>query len=356
MKFHLDTEQIAIQDSLLGVCQSVLSREALLEFLDSGQDHHAESWQAIMELGLGGLLVPEEQGGVGLGLLEAAISMEVLGKRAAPGPVLGQLLLGVLSERMKEKGIDPNIITGLISGERIATCAFGGGWTPESWEVVFDDQSLSGDVEFVPSGQSADVILVGTKGGGLALITERTNIEAFQYASTDRTRLMSRLTFADTPAIELCAPGDDLVQRIFDAALILMAADALGGAQHCVDLSVEYAMEREQFGQPIGKFQAVKHQLATMAMGAESARSLVWYATYAWDQDLPDASRVAALAKAHLCDRYVEIARDAVAVHGGIGYTWEYGLNIWFRRSIHDAAFLGASSLHRARAADLAGW
>lgn len=154
----------------------------------------------------------------------------------------------------------------------------------------------------------------------------------------------------------LFAPGDPFVARIFDAALVLLAADALGGAQYCVDLSVGYAGEREQFGQPIGRFQALKHQLAQMALEVEPSRALVWYAGYAHDAGLPDASRAAAIAKAHLADRFVSVARAAIAAHGGIGYTWEYGLNNWFRRSMFDRAYLGSPAVHRARAADLAGW
>src|SRR6202012_2509545 len=146
------------------------------------------------------------------------------------------------------------------------------------------------------------------------------------------------------------------VAAIYDAALVLMAADALGGAQYCADLSVGYAKEREQFGQPIGRRQALKHQLATMALEVEPARALMWYAGYAWDAGQPDAPRAVAMAKAHIADRFVSVARAAIAAHGGIGYTWEYGLSGWFRRSLFDRAYLGSPSLHRARAAELAGW
>jgi alkylation response protein AidB-like acyl-CoA dehydrogenase len=130
----------------------------------------------------------------------------------------------------------------------------------------------------------------------------------------------------------------------------------LGGAQHCTDVSVSYAKEREQFGQPIGRFQGLKHQLAHMALDVEPARALLWYAAYAWDAQLPDVSRAAAMAKAHLCEVYTRTTRAAIAAHGGIGYTWEYGLNYWFRRSIANRAWLGSPAEHRARAADLAGW
>jgi len=136
-----------------------------------------------------------------------------------------------------------------------------------------------------------------------------------------------------------------MVQRIRDAALVLIAADALGGAQHCTHLSVDYAKTREQFGQPIGRFQGLKHQLAHMALDVEPSRAQVWYAAYAWDAELPDATRAAAMAKAHLCEVYTRTTRAAIAAHGGIGYTWEYGLNYWFRRSVLDRAWLGMAWL-----------
>lgn len=355
MRFHPDSDQIAIQDSLSGVINDTVPRDVLMSFIDSGSDHHETSWRAIMQLGLGGLVIPEALGGIGLGLFEASLCAETLGYTATPGSIIGQTLLGTLSERIKNSDTELPF-SKLISGDELATFAFGGDGAPESWTVDFKDGKLNGDVDFVPSGEISKLILVGTSGGGLALATTRKGITSEKHPVTDRTRSLSKLTFADTPAVEVCAAGDELAQRVFDAALILLAADALGGAQFCVDTSVSYAKEREQFGQLIGQFQAMKHQLATMAMGVESARAMVWYAAYAWDQELADARRVAALTKAHLCDRGVETARAAIAAHGGIGYTWEYGLNIWFRRSLSNSALLGSPSFHRARAADLAEW
>ena len=121
-------------------------------------------------------------------------------------------------------------------------------------------------------------------------------------------------------------------------------------------MSVAYAKEREQFGVTIGHFQALKHQLANMALEIEPARGLYWYAAHAFDHIREEAERAAALAKAHITDRAMQIARDAVEVHGGIGFTWECDVQIWFKRAIFDRAFLGIPSLHRERAAQLAGW
>src|SRR6202012_4997780 len=158
------------------------------------------------------------------------------------------------------------------------------------------------------------------------------------------------------PATVICGPNAPAGRRVLDAALVFLAADALGGAEQCLSMAVDYAKTREQFGVVIGQFQALKHQLANMALEVEPSRALVWYAAYAWDSQLPDTSRSAALTKAHLADRFVSVARAAVQAHGGIGYTWEYDLQLWFKRSLFDRAYLGAPSLHRERAAAMAGW
>ena len=201
---------------------------------------------------------------------------------------------------------------------------------------------VSGVVKFVPSAPSAGVFLVGLAGGRLALVEAGEGVTVELHSSIDRTRRMAQVTFANAPAVLL----DTDVAAVIDAGLVLTAADALGGAQKALDMSVAYAKERQQFGQPIGRFQGLKHQLATMALEVEPARALVWYAAYAFDAGLEDARRVAAIAKAHLTDRFVSVIRAAVAAHGGIGYTWEYDLSVWVRRSFYDRAFLGLSLIH----------
>ncbi|MDO7842063.1 acyl-CoA dehydrogenase family protein [Sphingomonas immobilis] len=351
MKFHPSEEQVAIQDAVRGTLADVWPKERVEKFVDGEADFDPESWQALMALGLGGLLLPEDQGGAGLGLLDAAMVVEVAGQAAAAGPLGAQMLAAAIVARSTNDAAKAHL-DALASGEAVATFAFGGDWLPESWDATPE----AGSVRFVQSAGAAQLFILGTKGGGLALVEAGEGVSIEPVKSSDRTRRLSTVTFGGAKAHELFAPGDPFVARIFDAALVLVAADALGGAQYCVDLSVAYAKEREQFGQPIGRFQALKHQLAQMALEVEPARALVWYAGYAHDADLPDAARAAAIAKAHLADRFVSVGRAAVAAHGGIGYTWEYGLNTWFRRALFDRAYLGSPAVHRARAADLAGW
>ncbi|MFZ4688000.1 MAG: acyl-CoA dehydrogenase family protein [Polymorphobacter sp.] len=351
MRFHLSSEQTAIQDAVRGTLADVWPMARLHGFAEAEADFDPTSWQALMALGLGGLLLREADGGSGLGLVEAALVAEVAGAAAAAGPIAGQMLGAAIIAASANPQARAQL-AGVASGETVVTLAFGGGWLPTSWDAT----PASGTVRFVESARAAQLFILGTAGGGLALVSAGAGVEIAPVRSTDRSRRLSRVTFDNAEAITLFEAGDSFVARAFDAALVLVAADALGGAQQATDMSVGYAKDRVQFGQPIGRFQALKHQLAHMALDVEPARALVWYAAYAHDAGLPDAARAAAMAKAHLADVYVRTTRAAIAAHGGIGYTWDYGLNYWFRRAVHDRAMLGSPALHRARAADMAEW
>lgn len=352
MHFHLTEEQTAIQDAVRGTLADIWPMERLHAFADGAGDFDRESWQALMALGLGDILRPDS----GMGLLEAALVCEVAGEAAAAGPLIGQLLAvaavasynpcpgesrgpegkGDLAKWAPAFAGEQPILDGLISGEKVATLVYGGS-------------------AYAPSARAAGLFLIVDRSAGVRLVPAAEGvIEPVKAA--DRTRPMSKISIPDNAGEILFAADHPMTARLADAALVLVAADALGGAQKVAAMSVAYAKEREQFGQPIGRFQALKHQLAHMALDVEPARALVWYAAYAWDAGLPDAPRAAAMAKAHLCDIYVRTARAAVAAHGGIGYTWEYGLHYWFRRAMFDRAWLGSPVEHRARAATLAGW
>lgn len=351
MRFHLSQEQIAIQDAVRGVLSDNWSLERLHAFAEGAEDTDPRSWRALMDLGLGGILVDDAVGGAGLALLEAALVCEIAGASAASTPLATQMVVARAVSRSSNAAAKERLGS-IISGDAIATVAFGDGWLPSTWTA----RPEGGTVRFVPAGRTADLFLLGTEGGGLSLVEAGAGLTVSGVPSTDRSRPMSSVTFDNARAHDLFGPGDPIVEQIFDALLVLTAADSLGGAQHCLDQVVDYAKQREQFGQPIARFQALKHQLAHIALDVEPARALVWYAAYAADAGLSDARHAAAMAKAHLCDVYVRATRASVAAHGGIGYTWEYGLNYWFRRAVANQAMYANSTVHRARAADLAGW
>jgi alkylation response protein AidB-like acyl-CoA dehydrogenase len=171
----------------------------------------------------------------------------------------------------------------------------------------------------------------------------------------DRSRPVFRVDFEGAPC-ELLADDPAVARRLRDAGLVLLAADAFGAASHLIDLAVEYAKTREQFGQKIAQFQAVKHQLARLALDIEPTRALFWHAAYAVDHLPEEAERAAALAKAHITDRGLEVARAVVELHGGLGFTWECDVQMGFKRLMFDRAFLGNPESLRDRCAALAGW
>ena len=171
----------------------------------------------------------------------------------------------------------------------------------------------------------------------------------------DQGRRIDNVHFEGTPC-EALPDGVRAGKRMRDVALVLLAADAFGGAERCVEMAVEYAKTREQFGVKIAHFQGLKHQLANMAVEVEPSRGLYWYAAYAMDHVADEAERSAALAKAHITDGFMQVARDTVEAHGGLGFTWECDVQMWFKRAMFDRAFFGAPSVHRSRAADLSDW
>ena len=244
------------------------------------------------------------------------------------------------------------------TGDRVGTVALGeegDHWQPGEWSVEAGD-TLTGVKTNVPFASSSDLLVAGVAGGGLAVVEGgASGLSCEKLPGADRTRRIERVTFDSTPC-EVLPGGTGVSTRLRDVGLVLLAADAFGGASRCIDMAVEYAKTREQFGVTIGHFQALKHQLANMAVDIEPARGLYWYAAHAMDHVEDQAERSAALAKAHLTERFMQVARDTVEAHGGIGFTWECDVQIWFKRAMFDRAFFGTPSVHRERAAALAGW
>lgn len=348
MNFLLSPEQLEFQSTIQRFLDDRCPSTRLHQVFDRGE-HDQVLWREMTELGLAGIALPEDFGGAGMEMIDLALVAESLGSRAAPGPFLGHALAGLAISWAGSDAQKHRWLPGLASGELLASVAFAeaGGWEPEQWTLA--GEHLSGSKQHVPFAAEADLLLVGLADGGLAIVergAEGVSIETENGA--DRTRLLSRVSFAATPAERL--PMDTgVAAKVRDAALVLLAADAFGGASRCVEMAVDYAKIREQFGQPIGQFQAIKHQLANMAVEIEPARGLYWYAAHAFDHIPADAERYAALAKAHLSDRFLQVARDTVEVHGGIGYTWECDVQIYLKRAMFDFAFMGNPAVQRAR-------
>ena len=358
MNFDLTEEQEMLQETVGQFAANVCPPTRRRAIFDGPDGHDTELWQGLLELGLGAIAVPDEFGGAGLEMLDLALAAEVLGAGAVPGPFLGHSLAGLAILYAGSDAQKKTWLPKLASGETLGTVAFAEGegrWQPDQWSLA-GGATLEGVKAHVPFGAQADLFVVGTRGGRLALCERGARgLETESLPGIDRTRRIAELRLADTPCDALPG-GPAAASRVRDAALVLLAADAFGGAATLVDLSVEYAKTRQQFGVTIGSFQALKHQLSTMAVEVEPARALYWYAAHAFDRIPSESERSAALAKAHLTQVYLQVSRDAVEAHGGIGFTWESDVQIYFKRAMFDRAFLGTPSVHRERAAALAGW
>ena len=359
MNFDLSEEQQLLQDTVRRFLETECPPSQLRKIFDSDSGFDAGLWKGMAELGIAGLHLDDEYGGAGLEMIDLALVAETLGYGGAPGPFLGHALAGLAIQLAGSDEQKENWLPRLATGDAIGTVAFGeadGVWQPEQWQLTAANDTLTGLKLNVPFASIADAIVVGVAGGGLALV-ERTaaGVGIQPIEGVDRLRRIDAVRFEATPCEALPARRD-AASRVRDAGLVLLAADAFGGAARLVDMSVEHAKTREQFGVTIGHFQALKHQLANLAVELEPSRGLFWYAAHAFDQIPDEAERSAALAKAHISDTAMQIARDSVEAHGGIGFTWECDVQLWFKRAMFDRAFLGVPAVHRERAAQLAGW
>jgi len=359
MDFGLSEEQELLQETIRGFAQNECPTTRLRELFDEGSGHDPALWTALAEMGVTGLIVPEEDGGAGMELLDLALVAEILGETALPVPFLGHSLAALGVHLLGSKAQRTSILPALACGDEIATVALQEGdlaWAPQDWTVRADGDRISGVKTIVMHAKISDRILVGLQGGGLAWVdTKADGIEIAEANGVDRTRPFATVRF-DGVAAEILEGGTGSPEQLTNAAAVLLAADAFGSASRLIDLDVAYAQTREQFGQPIGQFQAVKHKIAQIATELEPTRGLWWYAAHALDHLPAKASHAASIAKAHITERAMNAARESVELHGGYGFTWECEVQMWFKRIMFDRSFLGTPEQHRERCAELAGW
>jgi alkylation response protein AidB-like acyl-CoA dehydrogenase len=359
MDFGLSEEQELLQETVRGFVANECPAPRLRELFDAGVGHDPALWSGLAEMGLTGLVVPEALGGAGMEVLDLALACEVLGEGGLPGPFLGHSLACVALVADEPGDERDGCLSRLAEGASIGTialCEDESAWAPETWSCRVADGRLSGAKRYVPHADVADVFVVGVEGGRLALVEKGANgLKIQNLEGIDRARPVFSIDFDGAP----CRLLDDdprIAKRLCEVAWALLAADSFGAASHLIDISVEYAKTREQFGAKIAQFQAVKHQLARLGLDIEPTRALFWFAAYAVDHLPDEGEHAAALAKAHICDRALETARMAVELHGGLGFTWECDVQMWFKRTMFNRAFLGTPEVLRERCAALAGW
>lgn len=353
MNFHLSDDQLALTAALEKFLEDPIAQHAARAPFDGDKAFDPVFWDALMGLGLGGVALSGDHDGLGLALIDLALVAERLGYAGAPGPFIGHSLAGLAIQASGDMAQAARWLPALANGQALGTVALAEpdeAWFPEQWTIDLANGRLTGVKTCVLGAEAADVFVVGLGGGRLAVVTRDDATLAFESIDgADRGRPLSTVHFQDAPATVLGGDGE----AVFNALLVLLAADAFGGARRCLDMTTAYIKVRRQFGGPIARFQGIKHRLANLAAELEPARGLVWYAALVAGGGRTEAGRIAALAKAHLADRFQTASRTAVELHGGIGVTWEYDLQIWVKRALFDYAYAGVPPRHRRRAARL---
>ena len=361
MDFDLNDEQRQLQETIRRFLAERCPAERVREIMESDSGHDGDLWKGLADLGVPALLVPEAHGGLASEFLDAALVAEEIGFAAVPGPYLSSTMATVVLKESEDDESKARWLPKLAGGEAIGAVAIGEGaseWAPDRLRTRAEADRLSGDKPLVLFAAVSDVLIVAAhdgEGPGLWLVERNgPGVTISALRGNDMTRRLDAVTLDGAPGRKL--GGAELLARTMDAGSILLAADAYGGARRCLEMTTAYALEREQFGQVIGAFQGVKHQLADMACELEPMLALVWYAAHAFDRRPEQTSRHAAMAKAQLADVFDRIASRAIELHGGIGFTWEFDLHLWFRRALFDRSYLGEAAFHRERAATIAGW
>jgi alkylation response protein AidB-like acyl-CoA dehydrogenase len=359
MEFALTDDQKMMQESI----DRTLARVSPLERVRKavGEPFAKDVFTAIAELGATGIMIPEEHGGLGLTLLDAALAAEMLGKHVSPVPFVGTAvlaplaLLGCGTDTQKKEWL-PKLASGeIIAGVAISEHANG---ARENAKVVAKSGKLSGKTMFVVDFAGADIFIVADSYANLHIVKANAKgLEKTVLNTIDATRTIGELNFADVEAERLsAADGAATLDRMIDAGRVVLAADALGAGMRMIDKAVEYSKERKQFGRVIGSFQAVKHMCAEMVAELEPCRALIWYAAYAFDAAPGESRKMAAHAKAHTSEVATFVARTATEVHGGMGFTDLLGLHYWFKRIGFNRQVLGTPERARHDAAVAQGW
>ena len=357
MDFDFSPEQYTLRDEARRFLEQQCPPSHVREFIDDPAGWSPSLWKQMAELGWTGLPFPEDVGGLGRGFLDLVLLLGELGRAVAPVPFLssvaqaGQVIARHGSASQRERWL-----SGIASGERIATLAVAesdGSYGEAGISSAFSDGRLNGDKRYVLDAPIADLLVVAARSGagvGWFVVEEGANVTT--QRSYDLTRPIGSVSLDGCAAEPLEIPGLDPGLRIATAAL---TAEMVGTASKIMDLTVQYANDRQQFGRPIGSFQAIKHKCAEMLTDLESSRSAAFYACWAAATDADDASLAVAVAKSYCSDALARLGGEGVQVHGGIAFTWEHDMHLYLKRIKTAEALFGDAAEHRERIAQLAG-
>jgi alkylation response protein AidB-like acyl-CoA dehydrogenase len=359
MNFDFTDDQQAIKRTAREFLSARYKLETVRELAGDERGYTDEQWREIAELGWPGVVVPEEHGGLGLGVVELVVIAEEIGYALAPTPLHSDVAAAVLlvaagTSEQKQRWLEP-----LAAGEVRGTVALwdeDAGWSPEQTDAEPDGSGkLTATKIAVPEAAEAEFAIVGGANRRHYLVElGGEGVEISREEALDETRKLYRLTLKDVPTQPLDDQAD-AIAHAYSAITTALAAENVGVAQRAMEMAVEYAKDRKQFDRPIGVNQAVSHRCAQMLLEVEGARSLTYWAAWALDHEPETAVRAASMAKAYAGDAGFRVCASALQVHGGIGFTWEHDLHFFLKRAKANAHAFGDARWHRDRVADLAG-
>ena len=367
MDFAFSEEQEMLRRSARDFLAKECSPKAVRKLMESTDTYDKALWQKLAGLGWTALGIPEQYGGVGT-FLDLIVVLEEAGRALLPGPFFATMGLAVPA--LIEAGTEAQkkeVLGAVAQGSARATLAFtepSGRWDAGSVTLTAKPSAggwqLDGVKLFVPDADAADYMVVAarTRGEGedgisLFLVKGRPHgMTVTSLKTLDMTRRWSEVRFDGVKLEGGSLMGDahkawPALKRALDWATAALCAEMVGGTQKVLETSTEYAKSRQQFGKPIGIYQAVSHKLADMLVLSESGRSATYYAAWAVDADAPDRSLAASMAKAYVSDAYRKVAGDGIQVHGGIGFTWEHDMHLYFKRAKSSEVTLGDANYHR---------
>lgn len=352
--FELTDEQRLLRDTARRFLRDRDHLARLRTLANTGAGHDAGVWEGLAgQLGFVGLMIPEAYGGAGLGAIEMALVLEEAGGTLAAAPffetaVLAvQALLHAASEDQKA-ALLPDLAAGKVKA------AFAG----IAGRPVLSGRRLAGTARFVTFAHLADLLVVATSDGSLLALPAATpGIAVEPLPSLDRTRPFAHVRFdLEVPIGALLGPAGgarDAIARVLDVGAGLLAAEQTGGAQFCLDSTIDHVRERTQFGRRVGSFQAVKHLLADMTAVVEASRSGAYYAALAIDSDDGERPAACSAALSWASDCYRHCAAEAIQLHGAIGFTWDHHAHLYFKRARSGSTWLGTPEQHRERLAGI---
>jgi len=362
MYFDLNDEQQQIKRTAKEFLASRYKPERIRELSETENGFEDSDWTEMAELGWPGLALPEEHGGQGLGIVELAAVFEEMGFALAPSPLLSNTIAGLAlaicgSDEQKSEFLAP-----LAAGEKRGTVALFDADSPAAiGEFTMEAREsdggvvLDGEKVLVMDAGSADFMLVATADGRRHIVERgQDGVTVTAEPSIDLTR---KVFAVELDGVEVAgertlpAEQSDYLPVLWRACVAL-SAELTGIAQRTLEMAVDYAQEREQFGRPIGAYQAVSHRCAQMLLETEGARSATYYAAWTADAEPESLPLASSMAKAYASDAGWRVADDSLQVHGGIGFTWEHDLHLWLKRARADAAMLGDAHWHRERVAE----